>query len=71
MLIFISATFALNCTIKVINGSVHTIGVPVVAPNFTSTEGDYGVNLWPDDEDDKYVLVPSSALFEFIPEDDM
>ncbi|XP_072015309.1 uncharacterized protein [Amphiura filiformis] len=40
-------------------------GVPIVAPAYSSTEGDYGINLWYDE--DKYALLPSLCIYEFIP----
>ncbi len=44
--------------------------IPIFSPMYGSTEGDYGINLWPG-EKPRYVLLPYSVVYEFIPEDQM
>ncbi|XP_072025045.1 uncharacterized protein [Amphiura filiformis] len=41
-------------------------GVPIVSIAFGGTEGDYGINLWCDEE--KFALFPDTCVFEFMPE---
>ncbi|XP_072026289.1 uncharacterized protein [Amphiura filiformis] len=44
-------------------------GVPIISPMYGSTEGDYGINLWCDE--DKYALLPNLCIYEFIPEENI
>ncbi|XP_072026288.1 uncharacterized protein [Amphiura filiformis] len=44
-------------------------GLPIISPMYTSTEGDYGINLWCDE--DKYALLPDCCIYEFIPEENI
>ena len=46
------------------------LGIPILSPMYGSTEGNYGINLWPG-EVDRYTLIPHSVIYEFIPENDM
>ncbi|XP_072051335.1 uncharacterized protein [Amphiura filiformis] len=47
----------------------YTKGIPIVSGTYLSTEGDYGVNMWADE--DKYALIPSATIYEFIPEENI
>lgn len=41
--------------------------IPIYSPFYGATEGLIGVNLWPEEENPVYMLVPRAMFFEFIP----
>ena len=41
--------------------------MPIYSPFYGATEGLIGVNLWPEEENPVYLLVPGAMFFEFIP----
>ena len=41
--------------------------IPIYSPFYGATEGLIGVNLWPEEENPLYMLVPRAMFFEFIP----
>uniref|UniRef100_A0A8C5EPD5 GH3 domain-containing protein n=1 Tax=Gouania willdenowi TaxID=441366 RepID=A0A8C5EPD5_GOUWI len=43
-------------------------GVDFYSPFYAATEGLIGVNLWPQDQDRRYLLCPRSMFCEFLPE---
>ncbi|XP_072026291.1 uncharacterized protein [Amphiura filiformis] len=65
-LIFIYGHNTADFTEKLENG--YAKGIPIFSPMYSSTEGEYGLNLWPG-EKSRYVLLPHSVIYEFIPED--
>ena len=44
--------------------------IPIYSPFYGATEGLIGVNLWPEEENPVYMLVPRAMFFEFIPVDE-
>ena len=42
-------------------------GVPVFSIMYAASEGLLGVNIWPESAESRFVLVPSTQVFEFIP----
>ncbi|XP_033125835.1 GH3 domain-containing protein-like [Anneissia japonica] len=45
----------------------YTYGIPIYSPLYAASEGLIGINMWPQDEDRYYMLVPNSMFYEFIP----
>lgn len=43
-------------------------GVPFYSPFYAATEGLIGVNLWPQEQNRRYLLCPRSMFCEFLPE---
>ncbi|XP_071087914.1 GH3 domain-containing protein-like [Haliotis cracherodii] len=44
-------------------------GIPLYSPIYAASEGLLGVNVWPKQHPSRYLLVPTSQFFEFIPVD--
>ena len=45
-------------------------GTPTYSPLYAATEGFIGVNIWPMEDQRRYLLHPKAMFFEFIPIDD-
>lgn len=46
-------------------------GVTLFSRALGATEAISGINLWPLQEKDEFVLMPSLGVFEFVPENEM
>ncbi|XP_076032926.1 uncharacterized protein LOC143020396 isoform X2 [Oratosquilla oratoria] len=46
---------------------IYGRGVSLYSPIYGATEGLLGINLWPEQEESKYALIPRTMFYEFIP----